>query len=76
MACACVQVVPLYCFDPRNFVATPYGHPKLGAHGAQFRLESVQALREALRGIGSDLLVCNAKPEDAIAGGVTNRTML
>lgn len=28
----------------------------------------VQALREALRGIGSDLFICNAKPEDAVAG--------
>lgn len=58
----------MYCWDPRQFVETPWGHPKLGAHGAQFRLESVRALREALHGIGSDLLICNAKPEDVIAG--------
>lgn len=61
------EVVPLYCWDPRLFIATPYGHSKTGPHAAQFRLESVAALREALRGIGSDLLVSSAKPEDAIA---------
>lgn len=31
-------------------------------------MESVDALRDELRGIGSDLLVCNGKPEDVIAG--------
>lgn len=63
-----LQVVPLYCFNPCMFVETPWGHSKLGPHGAQFRLEAVNALRGALRSIGSDLLVCNGKPEDAIAG--------
>lgn len=62
------QVVPVYCWDPRQFVATPWGHPKTGPAAAQFRIDSVAALQTALRDIGSDLLICNAKAEDAIAG--------
>lgn len=61
------EVVPLYCYDPRNFSATPCGHPKTGPAAAQFRLESVEALQQSLRIIGSDLLVCKSKPEDVIA---------
>lgn len=46
-----LQVVPLYCFDPRQFVETPWGNPKCGSHAAQFRLESVRLLskRQAQR---------------------------
>ncbi|KAK9831060.1 hypothetical protein WJX74_001561 [Apatococcus lobatus] len=62
------EVVPLYCFDPRHFVVTPYGHPKTGAYRAQFMLESVQDLKTGLQKIGSDLIVHLGKPEDAIAG--------
>lgn len=109
----------MYCFDPRQFIETPWGHSKCGPYGAQFRLESVRqllccnmvacwiahrhsvvrmhtlfrplcgcccdtgrmgnhllaspckqvrALREALQGIGSDLLICNGKAEDVLAG--------
>ena len=37
-----LQVVPVYCFDPRQFIETPWGHSKCGPYGAQFRLESVR----------------------------------
>lgn len=58
----------MYCFDPRHFVITPYGHPKTGAYRAQFMLESVQDLKASLQKIGSDLIIHLGKPEDAIAG--------
>lgn len=58
----------MYCFDPRHFVITPYGHPKTGAYRAQFMLESVQDLKTSLQNIGSDLIIHLGKPEDAIAG--------
>jgi deoxyribodipyrimidine photolyase len=32
---SCSSVLPLYCFDPRYFGATPWGHPKTGAFRAQ-----------------------------------------
>lgn len=58
----------MYCFDPRHFVITPYGHPKTGAYRAQFMLESVQDLKASLQKIGSDLIIHLGKPEEAIAG--------
>ena len=64
-----MQVVPLYCFDPRHFMKTPWGNPKTGQYRAQFLLESVLDLKQSLRNIGSDLIVHLGKPEDAIAGG-------
>ena len=62
------QVVPLYCFDPRQFNRTPFGNPKTGAFRAKFLLESVLALRAKLRGLGSDLLIANGRPEDVLTG--------
>ena len=64
-----MQVVPLYCFDARQFSATPWGNPKTGAVRAQFLLESVLDLKRSLRGIGSDLLIHMGSPEDAVQGG-------
>ena len=63
-----VQVVPLYCFDPRQLGTTPWGNRKMGNLRAQFLLESVLDLKAGLRGVGSDLVVHLGKPEDAIPG--------
>ena len=65
---ASLQVIPLYCFDPRQFCMTPNGNPKTGAFRAKFLLESVLALRSALRNLGSDLLIANGQPEDVLQG--------
>nr|WP_322744324.1 deoxyribodipyrimidine photo-lyase [Planktothrix mougeotii] len=35
------EIIPVYCFDPRQFGQTSYGFPKTGAFRAQFLLESV-----------------------------------
>lgn len=59
-------VVPLYCFDPRQFGQTPLGFAKTGAHRAQFLLESVAALRQAWRDRGSDLVIRCGQPEVVI----------
>jgi hypothetical protein len=64
------QVVPLYCLDPRQFIATPWGNPKTGNHRAQFLLQSVLDLKLGLQQLGSDLLVHMGKPEEAIKGGL------
>ena len=61
-------MIPLYCFDPRQFCTTPFGNPKTGAFRAKFLLESVLALRSALRNLGSDLLIANGRPEDVLQG--------
>jgi deoxyribodipyrimidine photo-lyase len=60
------QVIPLYCFDPRQFEQTSFGFPKTGAFRAQFLLESVAALRRSLRTIGSDLVLRQGLPEAVI----------
>ncbi|MBD2038117.1 DASH family cryptochrome [Leptolyngbya sp. FACHB-321] len=57
------QIVPVYCFDPRQFGQTSFGFPKTGAFRAQFLLESVADLRRSLRAIGSDLVVRQGLPE-------------
>jgi deoxyribodipyrimidine photolyase len=61
-------VVPLYCFDPRQFIATPWGNPKTGAYRAQFLIESVLDLKQGLRQLGSDLMVHMGPPEEALQG--------
>ncbi len=57
------QVLPLYCFDPRQFGQTAFGFPKTGAVRSQFLRESVLDLRESWRSRGSDLIVRSGRPE-------------
>jgi deoxyribodipyrimidine photo-lyase len=60
------QVIPLYCFDERQFGTTSYGFPKTGAFRTQFLLESVSDLRRGLRAIGCDLILRRGLPETVI----------
>ncbi|ELZ83029.1 deoxyribodipyrimidine photolyase [Haloferax elongans ATCC BAA-1513] len=68
-ACGADQVVPVYCFDPRDYGQQSYGGPgsfdfrKTGFHRLRFRLESVADLRSSLRDRGSDLVVRVGRPE-------------
>jgi len=62
-----LQIIPLYCFDPRQFGQTSFGFPKTGAFRTQFLLESVANLRQNLRSIGSDLVIRQGLPEQVIA---------
>lgn len=59
-------IVPVYCFDPRQFGTTAYGFPKTGAFQARFLLESLTDLRQNLRALGSDLVVRRGRPEEVI----------
>ena len=63
MQATSAQIVPVYCFDPRQFGQTSFGFPKTGAFRAQFLLESVADLRRSLRAIGSDLVIRQGFPE-------------
>ncbi len=60
------QVIPVYCFDERQFATTSFGFPKTGAFRAQFLLESVADLRNSLFGLGSNLVVRRGFPEEII----------
>ncbi|MBW4474484.1 MAG: DASH family cryptochrome [Stenomitos rutilans HA7619-LM2] len=57
------QLLPFYCFDPRQFGQTSFGFPKTGAFRAQFLLESLADLRRSLRAINSDLVMQQGLPE-------------
>jgi deoxyribodipyrimidine photo-lyase len=57
------QIIPVYCFDPRQFGTTSYGFPKTGAFRAQFLRESVADLRRSLRSLGCDLIIRTGLPE-------------
>lgn len=57
------QVIPVYCFDPRQFGQASFGFPKTGAFRAQFLLESLADLRQSLRSLGSDLILRHGTPE-------------
>ncbi len=60
------QVIPVYCFDPRQFGTTSFGFPKTGAFRAKFLLEAVADLRHSLRSLGSDLVIRKGHPETLI----------
>lgn len=68
-------LVPLYCFDPRQFGTTSFGFPKTGAFRAQFLLESLADLRRSLQSIGSNLIIRMGRPEDVI-GAIAQQTSL
>ena len=60
------QIIPIYCFDPRQFGQTNFGFPKTGAFRAKFLIESVADLRNTLQKLGSNLIIRQQKPEIAI----------
>jgi deoxyribodipyrimidine photo-lyase len=59
-------VIPLYCFDLRQFATTSFGFAKTGAIRAQFLCESVANLRQSLQSLGSNLVVRCEPPEVVI----------
>ncbi|KAH7438183.1 hypothetical protein KP509_04G004000 [Ceratopteris richardii] len=61
------SVLPVYCFDPRQFGTTHYfGFPKTGELRAQFILEGVSDLRRNLQKKGLDLFIEFGKPEKVL----------
>jgi deoxyribodipyrimidine photo-lyase len=65
-ATSAAEIIPLYCFDPRQFGQTSFGFPKTGAFRAKFLLDSVADLRRSLQARGSDLLIRQGYPETVI----------
>lgn len=62
-----MSVLPLYCFDPRDFGKSSSGFDKTGPHRASFLIQSVSDLRNNLQARGSDLIVRIGKPETILA---------
>ncbi|KAA8493824.1 Cryptochrome DASH [Porphyridium purpureum] len=62
------RVLPVYCFDSRNFGLTDEAKlPKCAAPRAQFLRECVQDLRNSLQEYGSDLIVRHGRTEVILA---------
>eukprot|EP00741_Cyanophora_paradoxa_P016530 tig00020927_g15961.t1 len=59
-------VVPVFCFDPRQFGKTSFGFEKTGRYRAKFLVESVQDLRATLESIGSGLVIRHGIPEEEL----------
>lgn len=61
------HIIPIYCFDPRQFAQTKqHNFPKTGTFRTNFLLESVQDLRYSLQDLGGDLIIRTGKPEAII----------
>ncbi|XP_059625664.1 blue-light photoreceptor PHR2 [Cornus florida] len=61
-----MSVLPLYCFDPRDYGKSSSGFDKTGPYRATFLIESVSDLRKNLQARGSDLVVRIGKPETVL----------
>ncbi|KAK2649491.1 hypothetical protein Ddye_016980 [Dipteronia dyeriana] len=61
-----MSVLPVYCFDPRDYGKSSSGFDKTGPYRASFLIESVSDLRKNLQARGSDLVVRVGKPENVL----------
>ncbi|KAJ4727695.1 Blue-light photoreceptor PHR2 [Melia azedarach] len=61
-----MSVLPVYCFDPRDYGKSSSGFDKTGPYRASFLIESVSDLRKNLQARGSDLVVRVGKPETVL----------
>ncbi|MCL6260483.1 DASH family cryptochrome [Aquiflexum sp. TKW24L] len=60
------EIIPVYCFDPRQFNEVELGIQKTGSFRAKFLLEAVDNLRSNLIGLKSNLILRIGKPEEQI----------
>lgn len=58
-----LEVMGVYCFDPREFTKTKYGFLKTGVHRAQFLRESIADLQNSLAKLGYPLHIEIGEPE-------------
>lgn len=65
-ACQSEKVLGVYCFDPRDFENDAYGFPRTGKFRAQFLLETVIALKQALSTLNIPLFIFTDFPEKSI----------
>ena len=63
------NVIPLYCYDPRDFEKRHLSHcdlPKTFRFRTKFLTESLCDLRRRLQSIGSDIAIVHGCPEEVI----------
>jgi deoxyribodipyrimidine photo-lyase len=61
-----VPIIPVYCFDLRQFKTTDLGFPRTNVFRAKFLIEAVNDLRHSLQKLGSDLVIRVGNPEEII----------
>ncbi|GAV66957.1 DNA_photolyase domain-containing protein/FAD_binding_7 domain-containing protein [Cephalotus follicularis] len=61
-----MSVLPVYCFDPRDYGKSSSGFDKTGPYRASFLIESVSDLRKNLQAKGTDLVVRIGNPETVL----------
>ena len=64
-------IVPVYCFDPRQFEITSFQTRKTGLIRVRFLLECVADLQGSLKQLGGDLIIRVGKPENILPELVT-----
>eukprot|EP00887_Chlorella_sp_A99_P005649 scaffold1.g5649.t1 len=62
----CSGVLPVYCFDPRDYGRGRAGYERTGPYRATFLLQAVADLRRRLRDAGSELVVRLGRPEEVL----------
>ena len=60
------EIIPVYCFDPRQFGTVELGIQKTGPFRAKFQAEAVDNLRKNLEMLGGNLIIRTGKPEEII----------
>lgn len=70
-----VNVIGLYCFDPRHFETDCFGFKKTEKFRAHFLIDSVQNLQKQLKKYNISLLIYFKKPEDCISKICTEFTI-
>jgi deoxyribodipyrimidine photo-lyase len=60
------EIIPIYCFDPRQVENTKLGLPKTGAFRAQFLTEALEDLRKSFIQVGANLVFLHGKPEQVV----------
>lgn len=60
------EIIPVYCFDPRQFGKVDLGIQKTGPFRAKFLIEAVDNLRQNLIKAGANLIVRIGKPEELL----------
>jgi deoxyribodipyrimidine photolyase len=66
-AAECSSLLPVYCFDPRDYGRSPQGYDRTGPYRAAFLVQAVADLRRRLRAAGSELVVRVGRPEEVLA---------
>ncbi|SEG65116.1 deoxyribodipyrimidine photo-lyase [Sphingobacterium lactis] len=59
-------IIPVYCFDTRYFQKNNFDHYNTGTNRTEFLIQSVTALKNELKAMGSDLMTFIGYPEEIL----------